>query len=210
VSARQLHAAPFDEALSAYMLMTAWWGGWVPVSLGSWRHGEYAWRQGPVGDLPGLVRDLENRHDDDVLLGLPMTRPNAGGVAKTSVLWAVVEGKEQLAWARKFKPLPSLVLQVGGGSRRIMFWWLEQTVVWADAVRLNRKLAYKFGAVQKFGDPDLLWVNAPGTSAREGRARPAPVRVARLSTASYGVKVFEAHRGLKEPPALDWTREGKR
>jgi hypothetical protein len=210
VSARQLHAAPFDEALSAYMLMTAWWSGYVPVRLGSWADEEYAWRQGPAGGLPRLVRDLENRHDDDVLLGLPMNRPNAGGVARVSVLWSVVEGKTQLGWARRFRPLPSLVLQVGGGSRRIMYWWLEETVQWAEAVTLNKRLAYKFGAVQKFAHPDLLWVNAPGTSAREGRARPAPVRVARLTTASYQVKTFRAHRGLKDPPAQDWMMGGRR
>jgi hypothetical protein len=209
MAARQLHAAPHGEACQAFLAMTAWWGGWLPVRLGSWAYQDFAWRcptssRARWRDLAGLVADLENEHDDDVLLGMPQTRPNVGGVGKVSVLWARVTGKEQLAWARKFRPLPTFVLQEGGGSSRVLFWWLERTIPWADAVALNRRLAYKFGAVQKFSDPDLLWINAPGTSMRDGRARPAPVRVARLTTASFQPAVFERHRGLKEPPARDW------
>jgi hypothetical protein len=206
--------APAHVALAQLLWVTSWWGGFMPVRLGSWGEGEVCWRQCPRrglaswrSDIAGLVRSLDEEHDDEILLGLPQSRVNAGGVGQVSVLWARIEGSAQQQWARKFRPLPSMALQEGSSSRRLLIWALEETVPWVDALALNRKLAYKFSAVQKWSDPDALVIPAPGTCLREGRTRPVPVRVSRLTDATFRREVFERHRGLKEPPdAQAWMK----
>jgi hypothetical protein len=109
----RLHAATFADALAYWQLSAAWWGGATPVRLGAWGDGEVMWRRGARADLADTVRWLDERHDDDVLLGLPHDRPWAGGVSRASMLWARVEGADQLARARRFRP--SAVDRVRGG-----------------------------------------------------------------------------------------------
>jgi hypothetical protein len=204
------HQAVYQEALQAFLFTSAWWGGSMPVKLGAWapsteKGSETIWR-GPHDDLTGIVRDLDERYDDEVLLGVPQSKPWAGGVSSASMLWAVVDGKDQLQRARRFKPYPSLVLQAGAASRRWLVWALEEPVSYFELVAANRKLAYHLRAVQKFGDPDLVWFPAPGTCLRQGRARPVPVRVARLTTDAC---VAEGIVGrLKEPPPKDAWLQG--
>lgn len=199
----RLPAATLAEGLQAYGLYSAWWGGWIPVRLGSWveERREVIWRQGPAAGLERLVRELDEENDDDVLLGVPQHRPFNGGVGHASVLWARVEGKEQLQRARRLRPLPSLVLQEGTSSRRWLLWALERPAGYFDLRDANRKLAYAIGGVQKHGDPDAVWFPAPGTCLRSGRSRPVPVRVARLTAATYPCAKAVVGR-LKEPPDL--------
>jgi hypothetical protein len=203
----RLHVAHGGAALEQLLCMTAWWGGTLPVRLGSapaeetfwrqtWRPGLASWRC----DIAGLVRELDEEHDDEVLLGIPWSHPRAGGVARTSVLWARVEGTQQVTWARKFRPLPTMILQEGSSTRRTLLWALEETVPWATALKQNKRLAYRFGAVQKWADPDVMVFAAPGTCLREGRSRPVPVRVSRLTDATFPLATFAEHRWLKDPP----------
>ena len=196
------HDATYREAIQAFALFTNWWGGWIPVRLGTWTEREVMWRHGPHSDLPELVSHLDARHDDEILLGLPQAKPFNGGVGVVSILWARVTGSDQVTRARQFKPHPSLVLQDGTGSGRLLLWALEETISWPEAVAANKRIAYRLRAVQKWADPDLLWVNAPGTFLRNGRARPAPVRVGRLSTATFTAK--QVAGSLKDPPANNW------
>lgn len=206
MSARH-HAARFDEALQAFQFYTAWWGGWIPIRLASWRGREMMWRQGPSSDLPDLVRWLDEENDDEILLGMPQAKPFNGGVGLVSVLWVRVEGKEQLARARRFRPLPSLVLAEGSSTRRLLMWPLERTINYFDATERNRKIAYCLGAKQKWGNPDELWVPAPGTCLRDGRTRPVPVVVSRLTLGTFWPDQVTAR--LKEPPAKDaWLTGG--
>lgn len=205
MSAR-LHAAQFHEALQAYALFTAWWGGWIPVKLGQWAPYETAWRRleddrRPRRSLAHLVRSLDENNDDEILLGMPWSSLDAGGVAVASVLWAKVEGADQLARARKLRPLPSLVLQEGSSSRRWLLWPLERVTPYLELKSANRRLAYALKATQKWGDPDVVWIPAPGTCLREGRSRPSPVRVARLDTTTFADAGAVVGR-LKEPPEV--------
>jgi hypothetical protein len=201
VSSR-LHAATFADALAYWQLSAAWWGGATPVRLGSWGEGEVMWRRGARADLADTVRWLDERHDDDVLLGLPHNRPWAGGVSRASMLWARVEGADQLARARRFRPLPSIVFAEGSSSRRLLFWPLEQVHGWVDVMQANRRIAYRLRAVQKWGDPDELVFCAPGTCQRGGRSRPVPVRVARLSVQTFTLEAVTGR--LKDPPDRRW------
>jgi hypothetical protein len=201
VSSR-LHAATFADALAYWQLSAAWWGGAVPVRLGAWGEGEVMWRRGPRADLADTVRWLDERNDDDVLLGMPMNRPWSGGVSKASMLWCRVEGKDQLERARRFKPLPSIVFAEGSSSRRLLFWPLEAVHPWGEVLAANRRIAYRLRAVQKHGDPDELVFCAPGTCMRVGRSRPVPVRVARLSVATFTLAGVVGR--LKDPPEQKW------
>jgi hypothetical protein len=95
-----------------------------------------------------------------------------------------------------------MILQEGTSTRRWLLWALEEPVSWFEAVKLNKRLAYKFGGVQKWSDPDLLWLPAPGTCLRAGRARPLPIRVSRVTTATF-VR-GDVAGGLKDPPEQVW------
>jgi hypothetical protein len=211
VSSR-LHAAQFAEAIVALEVAVGWWGGQMHVELGDGR--EFVHRCGIPGSgrrLAESVRFHDEQADTEIRLGLPWTRHRAGGVGQVSVLWCRVEGSKQLTWARRFRPLPAIVLQEGASSKRLLLWPLEAVVPWTRAMRLNKRLAYKFGAVQKHADADTLRIPAPGSCLREDRARPAPVRVARLTTASYAPEVFEQHKALRDPPEpFDWTKAAAR
>jgi len=203
----RLPQARFDEALQWLLVCTSWWGGALRLRLGSWPLSDVIWRRWPE-DLAGMVRWLDEQHDDEVMIGLPWDRPTSGGVTKTSVLWARVEGDKQLAWAKRFRPLPTMILQEGSSTRRWLLWALEEPVHYFDAVELNKRLAYKFGAVQKWSDPDLLWLPAPGTCLRSDRARPVPIRVSRVTTATFLAGDVAGH--LKAPPEPVWMSASRR
>jgi hypothetical protein len=211
VSAR-LHAAQFAEAIVALEFAVGWWGGQMHVELGDGR--EFVHRCGIPGSgrrLAESVRFHDEHADVEIRFGLPWTRHRAGGVGQVSVLWCRVEGSKQLEWARRFRPLPGIVLQEGSSSRRLLLWPLEVVVPWTVSYAANRRLAYKFGATQKWADADLLRIPAPGSCLREGRDRPSPIRVARLTTVSFRPEQFAASRWLREPPEpFDWTKgEGR-
>lgn len=204
----RLPAAPMADALGAWMRYSAWWGGWMPIRCAAWPPEQLMWRQGPDGDLASLVRWMDERADEEIRLGLPQNQPNAGGVVQTSVLWARVEGSKQTMWARRFKPLPTMAIAEGTSSRRILIWALDRCVPWVQAKAANRRLAYKFGAVQKLGDPDEMWLPAPGTCLRQGRSRPVPVFCSRLTDAVFAPERFAASRWLKDPPEYRWWETG--
>jgi hypothetical protein len=198
----RLPQARFDEALEWLSACSSWWGGWLRIRLGSWGDEDgVIWRRWPE-DVAGMVRWLDEEHDDEVLLGLPWSRKDAGGVAKVSLLWARVEGDKQLAWARRHRPLPTMILQEGTSTRRWLLWALEEPVGWVEAVEANKRLAYRFGGVQKWADPDVLWLPAPGTCLRAGRTRPVPIRVSRVTTATF--LAGDVAGGLKDPPQQVW------
>lgn len=197
----RLPQARFDEALQFLLVSTTWWGGRLRLRLGSWPLSDTIWRSWP-DDLAGMVRWLDERHDDDVLIGLPWEHARSGGVSRVSVLWARVEGEEQLRWAKAFRPLPTMILQEGSTTRRWLLWALEEPVGYFDAVDFNRRLAYRFRGVQKWSDPDLLWLPAPGTCLRSDRARPVPIRVSRVTTATF--RAGDVAGALKQPPEPVW------
>jgi hypothetical protein len=189
---------PHEDGLAALEYIAGWTGSWFPIRLSDWQpQTECIWRQGPQAGLAKVVRRLED--DGEVLIGLPQAQPCNGGVSSGTVLWARVEGTEQLARARRFRPLPSLVLAEGSSSRRWLLWSLSEPVGYTDLLAANRKVAYALKATQKFGDPDLAWLPAPGT--RLGKTGSIPVRVARLTAEDWTVRQVTGR--LKEPPSPD-------
>jgi hypothetical protein len=197
------HAARLDEALYAIDLMLGWHHHHMPVELTADRT-RFWHRCGHAGDgarLARVVRWHDERADTEIRLGIPQAKPNAGGVHGATVLWCVVDGNDQLARARRFRPRPSLVLKAGFSSRRWLVWALEEPVDYFALQAANRKLAYSLRAVQKYGDADLAWFPAPGTCLREDRARPVPVVVARLTTDTFHAASVVGR--LKEPPPKD-------
>jgi len=202
----RLPQARFDEALEWLLICSTWSGGYLRVRLGQQPPHHCCYRQwrdrGQFGDLPGLVRALDEEYDDEVLLGLPVNRRGSEHVDTLSVLWARIEGEKQLQFAKKHRPLPSMILQEGTSTRRWLIWSLDRPVPWGVALESNRRLAYAFRGVQKHADPDTLWLPAPGTCLRDGRSRPVPVRVSRMTLDSWDAGVVVG--GLKSPPEQVW------
>lgn len=193
------------EALIALDYFMGFAGGWMPVdqhvtgrTLHNWHHTGTA-ESGRL--LAETVRRCDERWSHEISFGIPQ-RYRAAGVTRGTVLWARVEGGEQVKLAHRFRPYPSVVLQDGSSSRRLLLWPLEHTIDWFELRQFNRRLAYRFKAVQKHADPDALRVPAPGTFLRVGRSRPAPVVVTRLSTASFTAE--EVVGRLKDPPEVTW------
>jgi hypothetical protein len=194
------HAARLDDALDALDWMVGWQHRFMPVELCADRI-RFWHKCGKAGQLARIVRWHDERADTEIRLGVPQARPCAGGVHGATVLWAVVDGQDQLRRANRFRPRPSLVLKAGFSSRRWLLWALEEPVDYFALQAANRKLAYSLRAVQKHGDPDGAWFPAPGTCLREDRARPVPVVVARLTGDVFCARSVVGR--LKEPPAKD-------
>lgn len=197
MSARH-HAAQFADALNAFQCIAAWSGSFIPITTSAWGPRELMWRRGPSSDLAETVRYLDEQGDVEVRLGIPHHTITAGGVTNASMLWAYITGDEQLQRARRLRPLPSLVFAEGASNRRWLMWALDRVLSWSEVKDANRRIAYALRAVQKYGDPDAAWIPAVGTCVREGRARPVPVRCARLTTATYTPQQVVGR--LKAPP----------
>lgn len=204
----RLHAAHGPEALRALEQTVGWAGGWMPVYRN--REGSHAPRMmwhhcgqpGSAARLDRAVRCFDERHSDEILLGLPQRKRWNEGVHGATVLWCRIEGEAQLARARAFRPLPSIVLQEGASSRRWLIWALDGFAGYDELADANRRIAYALRATQKHGQPDSFLVPAPGTCLRLGRSRPVPVVCARLTTASYSVRQVAGR--LRQPPDVKW------
>ena len=146
----RLARSRYDEALEWLLICSTWWGGHLRVRLGRQPPHQCCWRRwrdpGQFGDLPGLVRALDEGNDDEILLGMPVGWRGSQHADVVSMLWARVEGEKQLAFAKAHRPLPSMILQEGTSTRRWLIWMLEETIRWARAKDYNRRLAYAFRA----------------------------------------------------------------
>ena len=199
------HASTFGDALAAMDAILGWSPGarYMPVELTATRT-TFWHRCGQPGDgarLARVVRWHDQRLDTEIRLGVPQAKAKGGGVSFVTALWAVVEGTDQLQRARRFRPLPSLVLQAGAGSKRWLVWALEDRLDYFAAQDANRKIAYHLRATQKHGDVDRAWFPAPGSCLRLDRSRPVPVRVARLTTDVFCAESVVGR--LREPPPKD-------
>lgn len=202
----------FQEALEALELFLSSSGGWMPKWLRAgvpnppWRGGRLYWDQcGRLGSTRRLV-DLVRHHDEqfssEIELGVPRRSREIFDVHDVPILWCRIEGKDQERRARALRPFPSLVLQEGSSSRRLLIWALARAVSYADCEKLNRRIAYRVGAVQKHAAPEHLRIPAPGTCLRVGRARPVPIVVGRLTTDTYTGEQVAGR--LKDPPDVKW------
>jgi hypothetical protein len=61
--------------------------------------------------------------------------------------------------------------------------------------------------VQARGEPDGLWLPAPGTCLRDGRARPVPVRVSRMTLDTWWPE--DVAGALRDPPEQQWSATGR-
>lgn len=202
----RLHAAPYQTALHAIDCYLGWTGGWMPVDRR--REGRDArwWhrpgRPGSAALLARTIAEIDARYSDEVLIGLPWHEREAGGTTYATCLWCRVEGTDQARRAARFRPLPSMVIREGLTSRRWLLWPLRSRESYFDVVEANRRIAYRLRAVQKWSDPDRLWLPAPGTALRVGRARPVPIVVSRLTLETFDLA--RVIRGLRPPPEPKW------
>lgn len=192
------------QAISALDFMLGWAGGHMPVDVERNGQVDRFWHACEPGSGPRLAKrvlSLDERLSPEIRFGLPRVGVDSGGVSYATVLWAVVEGKLQVRCAANHQPLPSMVLRLGEGSRRILLWPLDERLGYYDAKQMNRRLAYRFHAVQKLGDPDELRIPAPGCCLRVGRKRPVMVRVSRFVANTFTARDVAGR--LKDPPDID-------
>lgn len=192
--------APPAELVGFLVFLIGWNGGELPVFLNGRIVPDVTLR----GDVEEIARELGGRakrwdHERScqVEIGLPRTR--TGVVAATSVLWATIDSRDSARRCARFRPLPSMVLKLGRGAKRIVLWGLRESVPGMLAESGNKQLAYRLRAPYRMVDPDKLRVPLPGTFLRMDRARPAPVLVTLADhQASYGRSQVVAR--LKDPP----------
>lgn len=201
------HAVPFPVAVDALAFYIGWAGGWLPIERRRGDRVRLFWRPARAPGLSSLVRDLDERYSDEIAVGLPQRERWNGGVGTATVAWCWVEGSAQVDRAMRHRPLPTMALTFGGGSRRLLLWGLEAPVRWLELQAANKRLAYAFGARQRDGDPDGLRIPMPGTCLRAGRSRPAPVVCSRLTVATFDLAAVAGH--LREPPEPAKWWEGR-
>lgn len=197
---------PFQTALRALDLYLGHAGGWMPVDRRREGHDKRWWHRpcqpGSGALLAETIRELDARYSDEILLGLPWHDRGAGGTTYATALWCRIEGNDQAKRAARFRPLPSVVVREGVTSRRWLIWPLRSRESYFDVLDANRKIAYRLRAMQKYGNPDLFWLPAPGTCLRIGRARPVPIVVSRLTLDAFDLAQVVGR--LKAPPDVKW------
>lgn len=196
----------YQDALCALDLLLGWRDPWIPLSRA------YAGRGGAVRRpcwhhagspraLVELVRLSDELQSAEVHIGCAEPR-RGGGPMGAPVLWVRVEGPEQLKRARRFRPLPTMAVQEGSSTRRWLLWGLREWLPYFDVEQMNKRIAYRLGAVQKHGSPERLWLPAPGSVLSVDRGRPVPVVCRRLVPAVFTARQVAGR--LKDPPAPTW------
>lgn len=207
------HASQWQHALEALLFIVGWCGGEIPVhvTLDGQEHGTWTrWAPGQVDRVRWLIRELDEQHDVEVSLGMPRPRVGFGTSHHTGCVWVVADSPERVERLSWFKPAPTVVLAYG--AVKVAVWMLERRLKYQHALAANRRIAYRIGAVQKHGDPDLFRLPVPGTCRRVGRVRPAPVGVERLEASSWTARelVGDGRPGGKAlrdpPPAFDFRK----
>lgn len=154
--------------------------------------------------LAHLAAAMDLQESAEVAVGLPRIKEF---VYSSSILWAWAKGSEQVGLAAKFTPKPSIVLRIGpAASERLLIWVLRQPVTEEKATQLNARISYALHAPRTRSKPEDLRIPLPGTFARVGRSRPAPVLVTRLCVERGHVAEKVAGK-LKDPPVNDAWRE---
>lgn len=153
--------------------------------------------------LARLAHTLDLEQSAEVAIGLPR---KAEFVYSCTALHAWVSGTEQVKLASKFSPKPSIVLKVGSSSERLLLWILKNPVSETKAALLNSRLSYALRAPRTRSKPEALRVPLPGSFARVGRGRPAPILLTRLHVIS-GQDAEKVAGRLKDPPANDAWRD---
>lgn len=201
--------AEASEATAFLAFAAGWAGGRFPVYLDAAPTPAAYVQAGHRDRLAELARRWDLRESRQVEIGLPQRKAGAG-VVNSTVLWAWVESREQVDWLwRRFRPLPSIVLRMGGSCRRLCLWALQEDIPYVLAENANRRLAYALHAPQKYAAPERLRIPLPGTFLRVGRKRPCPVLVTRMETETFARARVVGE--LREPPApyMQRLREGK-
>lgn len=203
---------PARDALQALETILGYAGGWMPVERRrdgvvkrGWHH---AGVPGSHRRFADHVLTQDQRWSAEVAFGLPERVRWNGGASRSTVLWVMVSGSDQVARAAKLRPMPTVAIREGSSSRRWLIWMLERPIFALDAENRNRRIAYAVGSTQKFGRVDEALFPAPGSFLRVGRSRPLPVTCTRLTTASYEPDAVTDR--LREPPAPDAWREAGR
>jgi len=195
-------AAPAD-AIAYLSFCIGWAGGFVPIYLNGSREAHAYIRADASPRAGAKLARKAKRYDElesaQVEIGLPEVELSGGGPSQSTVLWAWVESRDSaLRVARRFKPLPAVVLRMGSSCRRLCLWPLRELLPFALVESSNKRIAYALHSPQKYALPEALRIPLPGTFLRVGRARPAPVLATRLELDTWAREQLVGR--LKDPP----------
>lgn len=171
--------------------IAGWAGGAFPVYLDG--HDSPDTRVTGSGRLADRAARWDFADSRQVEVGIPDLAS-----LDVTILWSWVETRDQARRAVRFRPLPSLVLKMGGSARRLCIWALNEQAPYVLAESGNKKLSYALHAPQKYARPEKLRIPLPGTFLRVGRSRPSPVLVTRLEASSFARSQVVAT--LRDPP----------
>lgn len=177
----------------------AWMVGWPEERVGM--TGQRSWRSVSIAGGGNRVLRIAKLLDErglEAFIGL-------SSEGSAPVLWCWVEGSDQVWRAGRFRPMPSVVLRMGKGSRRLLLWGLQESVGFQQVAPANRRIAYALHASQKYAEPEMLRVPLPGSFLREGRKKPVPVLMTRLEVESFTREQVVGR--LRDPPPKDRWRE---
>lgn len=186
-------------AIAQIAFALGWHGGELPVYVDGKPNPEHVLpceHTLRLGErLARIARKLDYEDNAEVAVGLPTIKEF---VHNSTVLWCWVRSGESVKRAAGFTPRPSIVLKVGAGAERLLIWGLRNPIT-AEAVEAeNARIAYALHAPRTRIKPDALRVPLPGTFARVGRGRPAPILVTRLILGELSWESITAD--LKSPP----------
>lgn len=159
-------------------------------------HGRAAMR------LEAAAQRLDQRRLCELAIGLP---ERDGFIPHATALWVWIRGSEQFRRARDFVRRPSIALQMGGSSQRLLLWALRQPLPEPMVEAHNDRLAYALHAPRTRTKPGALRVPLPGTFLRIDRTRPVPITLTRCEETAFTLDELTGR--LKDPPPRDaWKR----
>lgn len=182
--------------LVAFLVWTvAWHGGRLPVFLGGGeRPATFVSGESAV-EVGAELHRRAVRWDFERSLQVEIGAPHGEEMA---ALWCPLDTLRSARCAAAFRPLPSLVLKLGSGARRVAIWTLNEPIPSFMAEDANRRLAYKLRAPYRLAVPSAFRVPVPGTFLRVGRRRPASVTVTRMEVGGFARS--QVVGTLKDPP----------
>lgn len=136
----------------------------------------------PAAEWELLARRIERVRgtDEPRLHAIPRLAPGDMFCGDSGVVWCEVTGTAQAEALERFRPVPTLTLQVGDTTRRMALWGLRKSLRPPECTKVNRHLSHKLGAAKKHADTDwMFW--PPGTVLHTGRERPVPVKAVQMN-----------------------------
>jgi len=171
-----------SEALHALEFWTGWHRDTIPLYING--------QQGRTASLLGVPQRLFEGE----------LTTSAEGCPRVSFLWAWVHSGDQVKDARKFRPAPSYVLQIGSTLERFLLWPLEEPILDLTVEAANKRISYALRAPYVRSTVEALRIPLPGSMVGKKL-----VSCTRCDHQTFACPEEIVGR-LREPPEPSWSR----